>query len=106
MRAASQIPIIDPAGQAYIWWLAIVMFAVWYNIWLVILRVAFNNTDSTQLLPLWLTLDYVFAVHDETLHSCSHGYYCSCDFIFVLDIIVRVCDGKMCLNSRMIQFII
>ena len=52
------------------WWLAIVTFAVVYNFWMIILRVAFP-VDTSTLLPLWLVLDYVFDSSVLLLH-CAY----------------------------------
>ena len=49
------------------YWLAIITVAVWYNFWIVILRSSFEQDDSS-LMPLWLTLDYMYA------RASSHGY--------------------------------
>lgn len=87
-RASSRLPILDPAGAMYMYWLAIITLAVLYNTWTVILRVAFH-LDTSTLHPMWLTFDYF------------------CDFLYILDIFVRmrtgfIMHGLMVTDSRLI----
>ena len=47
------------------YWLAIITVAVWYNFWIVILRSSFD-VDTSELQPMWLTLDYMYAYLHQT----------------------------------------
>ncbi|XP_068185412.1 cyclic nucleotide-gated channel alpha-4 [Antennarius striatus] len=50
--------LIDPAEQFYYIWLQIMIFPIFYNSVIIILRTCFTSI-SLSLLPVWLTLDYL-----------------------------------------------
>ena len=66
--------VFDPSGNVYFFWLLTVVLAILYNYWIIIFRVAFFVRKQKYLIPFMAT-DY------------------SCDFIFLLDIIVQFRTG-------------
>ncbi|XP_074633168.1 uncharacterized protein LOC141891977 isoform X4 [Acropora palmata] len=78
--------VFDPSGKVYFFWLLTVVFAILYNYWIIIFRVAFFVREQKYIIP-FMAADY------------------SCDFIFLLDIIVQFrtgyfLDGKIVTNTK------
>lgn len=78
--------VFDPSGKLYFLWLLTVVLAILYNYWTIIFRVAFFVREQKYVIPFMAT-DY------------------SCDFIFLVDIIVQFrtgyfLDGKIVTDTK------
>ena len=78
--------VFDPSGNVYFVWLLTVVLAILYNYWTIIFRVAFFVREQKYVIP-FMAIDY------------------SCDFIFLLDIIVQFrtgyfLDGKIVTDTK------
>ncbi|XP_078380058.1 uncharacterized protein LOC144663004 isoform X2 [Oculina patagonica] len=78
--------VFDPSGNVYFFWLLTVVLGILYNYWIIIFRVAFFVQEQKYVIP-FMAIDY------------------SCDFIFLLDIIVQFrtgyfLDGKIVTDSK------
>lgn len=68
--------VVDPVGNFKFYWLTVVVIAVVYNLWTIIMREAWPAIH-TNCKPLWLTLDYF------------------CDLIYLSDIFVQLRTGYL-----------
>lgn len=78
--------VFDPSGNVYFFWLLTVTLGILYNYWIIIFRVAFFVREQKYVIP-FMAIDY------------------SCDFIFLLDIIVQFrtgyfLDGKIVTDTK------
>ena len=78
--------VFDPSGNVYFFWLLTVTLGILYNYWVIIFRVAFFAREQKYVIP-FMAIDY------------------SCDFIFLLDIIVQFrtgyfLDGKIVTDTK------
>ncbi|XP_068733361.1 cyclic nucleotide-gated channel alpha-3-like isoform X2 [Montipora capricornis] len=78
--------VFDPSGNVYFFWLLTVVLAILYNYWIIIFRVAFFVREQKYVIP-FMVIDY------------------TCDFIFLLDIIVQFrtgyfLDGKIVTSTK------
>lgn len=78
--------VFDPSGNVYFFWLLTVVLGILYNYWTIIFRVAFFVREQKYVIP-FMAVDY------------------SCDFIFLLDIIVQFrtgyfLDGKIVTGTK------
>lgn len=78
--------VFDPSGNVYFFWLLTVVLGILYNYWTIIFRVAFFVQEQKYVIP-FMAIDY------------------SCDFIFLLDIIVQFrtgyfLDGKIVTDTK------
>ena len=78
--------VFDPSGDLYFFWLIVVVLGILYNYWMIIFRVAFFVREQKFVIP-FMAIDY------------------SCDFVFLLDIIVQFrtgyfLDGKIVTDTK------
>lgn len=78
--------VFDPSGNVYLFWLLTVVLGILYNYWIIIFRVAFFVREQKYVIP-FMAMDY------------------SCDFVFLLDIIVQFrtgyfVDGKIVTDTK------
>ncbi|KAM6300289.1 cyclic nucleotide-gated channel alpha-2 [Aegotheles albertisi] len=66
--------VVDPAGDWYYRWLAVIAVPVFYNWCLLVARACFSDLQKTYVV-LWLLLDYIS------------------DSIYIGDIVIRLCTG-------------
>ncbi|XP_019379297.1 PREDICTED: cyclic nucleotide-gated cation channel alpha-4 [Gavialis gangeticus] len=71
---AARAWILDPAGEAYYWWLNLMVVPVMYNWIILICRACFVELQERYLV-LWLVLDY------------------ACDLLYLLDVTARFHTG-------------
>nr|XP_040036451.1 cGMP-gated cation channel alpha-1 [Gasterosteus aculeatus aculeatus] len=75
-EAPQEITVIDPAGNTYYYWLAVITVPVMYNWTLIIARACFEELQ-TDYLMLWFLLDFV------------------CDLTYIADMIFRTRTGYL-----------
>ena len=63
--------VVDPSGNTYYYWSAIVMFCVLYNLTILIVRAVFTQPNEGWIHTMWLPLDY------------------TSDFIYLLDMFAK-----------------
>ncbi|KAM7094770.1 cyclic nucleotide-gated channel alpha-2 [Ciconia maguari] len=69
-----QIFVVDPAGDWYYRWLAVIAVPVLYNWCLLVARACYSDLQKTYVV-LWLVLDYIS------------------DSIYIGDVVIRLCTG-------------
>ncbi|XP_062948429.1 cyclic nucleotide-gated cation channel alpha-4 [Cynocephalus volans] len=73
-KARKSVPVLDPSGDYYYWWLNTMVFPVMYNLIIVVCRACFPDLQHGYLVA-WLVLDY------------------TSDLLYLLDIVVRFHTG-------------
>ncbi|XP_032096445.1 cyclic nucleotide-gated cation channel alpha-4 [Sapajus apella] len=73
-KARKSLPILDPSGDYYYWWLNTMVFPVMYNLIILVCRACFPDLQHGYLVA-WLVLDY------------------TSDLLYLLDIVVRFHTG-------------
>ncbi|XP_060160322.1 LOW QUALITY PROTEIN: cyclic nucleotide-gated channel alpha-4 [Globicephala melas] len=73
-KARKLLPVLDPSGDYYYWWLNTMVFPVMYNLIIVVCRACFPDLQRYYLVA-WLVLD------------------CTSDLLYLLDIVVRFHTG-------------
>ncbi|XP_019830082.2 cyclic nucleotide-gated channel alpha-4 [Bos indicus] len=73
-KARKSLPVLDPSGDYYYWWLNTMVFPVMYNLIIVVCRACFPDLQHGYLVA-WLVLDY------------------TSDLFYLLDIVVRFHTG-------------
>lgn len=68
--------VFDPDGEFVYTWSYFVVFAIRYNLWVLILRIAFSEAQS-EFQIMWMVLDYI------------------CDFIYVVDMLISFRTGYL-----------
>uniref|UniRef100_A0A8C6C8B2 Cyclic nucleotide-gated channel alpha-4 n=1 Tax=Monodon monoceros TaxID=40151 RepID=A0A8C6C8B2_MONMO len=73
-KARKLLPVLDPSGDYYYWWLNTMVFPVMYNLIIVVCRACFPDLQRYYLVA-WLVLD------------------CTSDLLYLLDIVVHFHTG-------------
>ncbi|XP_049746641.1 cyclic nucleotide-gated cation channel alpha-4 [Elephas maximus indicus] len=73
-KARKSLPVLDPSGDYYYWWLNTMVFPVMYNLIIVVCRACFPDLQHGYL-AAWFVLDY------------------TSDLLYLLDIVVRFHTG-------------
>ncbi|XP_077722839.1 cyclic nucleotide-gated channel alpha-4 isoform X1 [Canis aureus] len=73
-KARKLLPVLDPSGDHYYWWLNTMVFPVMYNLIIIVCRACFPDLQQSYLVA-WLVLDY------------------TSDLLYLLDIVVRFHTG-------------
>jgi len=77
--------VIDPSGPIFYYWSMVTMFAVLYNLIIIIVRCVFEQPDR-DFLRVWLVLDY------------------TSDFIYVFDMLIASRKGEYKPHHRLSLF--
>ncbi|XP_010332515.3 cyclic nucleotide-gated channel alpha-4 [Saimiri boliviensis] len=73
-KARKSLPVLDPSGDYYYWWLNTMVFPVMYNLIILVCRACFPDLQHGYLVA-WLVLDY------------------TSDLLYLLDIVARFHTG-------------
>ncbi|XP_015423510.1 PREDICTED: LOW QUALITY PROTEIN: cyclic nucleotide-gated cation channel alpha-4 [Myotis davidii] len=73
-KARKTLPVLDPSGDYYYWWLNTMVFPVMYNLIIIVCRACFPDLQHGYL-AAWFVLDY------------------TSDLLYLLDIVVRFHTG-------------
>ncbi|XP_051843559.1 cyclic nucleotide-gated cation channel alpha-4 [Antechinus flavipes] len=73
-KPRKSVPVLDPSGDKYYWWLNTMVFPVMYNLIILVCRACFPDLQHGYLM-VWLVLDYIS------------------DLLYLMDIVVRFHTG-------------
>ncbi|XP_004717113.1 cyclic nucleotide-gated cation channel alpha-4 [Echinops telfairi] len=73
-KTRKSLPVLDPSGDYYYWWLNTMVFPVMYNLVIIVCRACFPDLQHSYLVA-WLVLDY------------------TSDLLYLLDIVARFHTG-------------